>query len=85
MPSRGPTCGALLALGIGRGELPHALRGGLPQDTIDALATELELRLDSVAAVRPDPGHRTFQRLNRAEYRLAPFVVRKASPCRRCG
>jgi hypothetical protein len=28
----------------------------------------LERRLDAVAAARPDPGTRTFQRLNRAEY-----------------
>lgn len=40
-------------------------------DTIDALASELELRLDSVAAVHPNPGRRTFQRLNRAEYQMA--------------
>lgn len=40
-------------------------------DTIDALVAELEVRLDSVAAHNPDPGRRTFQRLNRAEYQLA--------------
>jgi hypothetical protein len=37
-------------------------------DTIAALATSLETRIDQAAAARPNPGRRTFQRLNRAEY-----------------
>ncbi|WP_396215082.1 DUF1592 domain-containing protein [Gemmatimonas sp.] len=40
-------------------------------DTLEALVTELETRLDSVAVINPDPGRRTFQRLNRAEYQTA--------------
>lgn len=40
-------------------------------DTLEALAVELETRLDSVATIDPDPGRRTFQRLNRAEYQAA--------------
>ncbi len=36
-----------------------------------ALAEALEARLDQAAAVRPDPGWRPFQRLNRAEYARA--------------
>ena len=36
--------------------------------SLQALATTLESRLDTVAASRPNPGSRTFQRLNRAEY-----------------
>ncbi|MCZ8205218.1 DUF1592 domain-containing protein [Gemmatimonas sp.] len=40
-------------------------------DTLDALVMELETRLDSVATIDPDPGRRTFQRLNRAEYQAA--------------
>jgi hypothetical protein len=35
---------------------------------LDALATQLESRLDENAARHPNPGRRTFQRLNRAEY-----------------
>ncbi|MEE2636330.1 MAG: DUF1592 domain-containing protein [Acidobacteriota bacterium] len=35
---------------------------------LDALATELETRLDAAAALTPNPGRRSFQRLNRAEY-----------------
>jgi mono/diheme cytochrome c family protein len=35
------------------------------------LATSLEDRVDQAAAVRPNPGRRPFQRLNRAEYAAA--------------
>ncbi len=37
-------------------------------DTLTALVTELETRIDEAAAANPNPGSRTFQRLNRAEY-----------------
>ncbi len=37
-------------------------------DTLTALAIALEDRIDEVARENPDPGARTFQRLNRAEY-----------------
>jgi hypothetical protein len=40
-------------------------------DTLDVLATTLESQLDAHAAANPNPGHRTFQRLNRAEYSAA--------------
>lgn len=40
-------------------------------DTLDALVTSLERQLDASALAHPNPGRRTFQRLNRAEYRLA--------------
>ncbi|HEX4932322.1 MAG TPA: DUF1592 domain-containing protein, partial [Gemmatimonadaceae bacterium] len=40
-------------------------------DTIDALVATLERQLDSAFVANPDPGHRTFQRLNRAEYRAS--------------
>jgi hypothetical protein len=36
--------------------------------TLAAIATSLETRLDRAAAAHPNPGRRTFQRLNRAEY-----------------
>jgi Protein of unknown function (DUF1587)/Protein of unknown function (DUF1595)/Protein of unknown function (DUF1592)/Planctomycete cytochrome C len=36
--------------------------------SLDALAAELETRMDALAEAKPNPGHRTFQRLNRAEY-----------------
>ncbi|MEQ9398314.1 MAG: DUF1592 domain-containing protein [Longimicrobiales bacterium] len=40
-------------------------------DTLDVLVNTLEGRMDSYAAANPNPGRRTFQRLNRAEYRAA--------------
>ena len=40
-------------------------------DVIDAMAAELEDAMDEIAARDPDPGRRTFQRLNREEYRRA--------------
>ena len=39
-----------------------------PAAALDALATGLEAKLDAAADARPNPGRRTFQRLNRAEY-----------------
>jgi hypothetical protein len=38
------------------------------EESLEALVTELESRLDRNAAASPNPGRRTFQRLNRAEY-----------------
>ena len=40
-------------------------------DTVDALVAALERQLDSAAIVHPNAGGRTFQRLNRAEYRTS--------------
>jgi mono/diheme cytochrome c family protein len=37
-------------------------------DTLTAMVAYLEATIDEAAAAAPDPGHRTFQRLNRAEY-----------------
>jgi hypothetical protein len=45
---------------------PNAPRPG--GDTLLALMEALETRVDAAAANDPNPGHRTFQRLNRAEY-----------------
>ena len=53
------------------GMMPPA---GMPRpggDTIGMLATELEDRMDAWAAANPNPGRRTFQRMNRAEYARA--------------
>ncbi len=44
-------------------------------DTVDALVARLERQLDSSALAHPNPGHRTFQRLNRAEYRSSVKAV----------
>ena len=43
-----------------------------PDDAaLAALATALETRVDAAAALKPNPGWRPFQRLNRAEYSRA--------------
>ncbi len=50
------------------GMMPPA---GMPRpagDTLNGLAALLERQLDAAAAASPNPGRRTFQRLNRAEY-----------------
>jgi hypothetical protein len=39
-----------------------------PEEAIKAFAASLEARIDEAAARQPNPGKRTFQRLNRAEY-----------------
>jgi hypothetical protein len=47
---------------------------GMPRPdaaTYQALITSLETRIDSAAALNPNPGGRTFPRLNRAEYTRA--------------
>jgi hypothetical protein len=55
----------------------HKLRAGMmppagvrrpPEDSLTLLATQLEDRLDELARHDPNPGRRSFQRLNRAEY-----------------
>ncbi len=40
-------------------------------DTVNALVMSLERQLDSSAIAHPNPGGRSFQRLNRAEYRAS--------------
>ena len=42
-------------------------------DTLRVLAEELELHMDGFAARSPNPGGRTFQRLNRSEYESAVY------------
>ncbi len=47
---------------------------GVPRpggDTLRALVETLERRIDQAAAANPRPGYRTFQRLNREEYRVS--------------
>ena len=53
------------------GMMPPAGRPRPDEAVLYAVATELESTLDRAAARNPNPGSRTFQRLNRAEYREA--------------
>ena len=42
-----------------------------PEDVMEALVETLERQVDRAAAADPNPGHRSFQRLNQAEYEAA--------------
>lgn len=53
------------------GMMPPPGRRRPAGDTLADLALTLERTLDEAAFADPDPGHRTFQRLNRAEYQAA--------------
>ncbi|MEK9500875.1 DUF1592 domain-containing protein [Gemmatimonadota bacterium DH-20] len=53
------------------GMMPPPGRRRPEGDTLADLALALERTLDESAFADPDPGHRTFQRLNRAEYQAA--------------
>src|SRR5205814_193793 len=50
------------------GMMPPPGKDRPSDNSLDALATALETRMDAIADGKPNPGHRTFQRLNRAEY-----------------
>jgi len=57
------------------GMMPPA---GMPrpsEESLQALAVELETRIDQVASQNPNPGRRTFQRVNRAEYSASIRVL----------
>ena len=53
------------------GMMPPAGSARPSADTLEALFLALEHQLDSSAVAHPNPGGRTFQRLNRAEYRAS--------------
>ena len=50
------------------GMMPPAGKERPPEAALDALAASLEAKMDAAAEARPNPGRRSFQRLNRAEY-----------------
>jgi hypothetical protein len=50
------------------GMMPPAGARRPSEDTLMALVTALETRIDESAAINPNPGSRAFQRLNQAEY-----------------
>ena len=53
------------------GLMPPAGTRRPEEEALVALAVSLEDQLDAAAAVNPNPGRRTFQRLNRAEYQAS--------------
>jgi cytochrome c553 len=50
---------------------PPSVKDRPDQATLKAFAVALETRIDQAAALRPNPGRRAFQRLNRVEYARA--------------
>ncbi len=50
------------------GMMPPAIAPQPERETVDALVTTLATQIDTAAAEQPNPGRRTFQRLNRSEY-----------------
>ncbi|NNK63024.1 MAG: DUF1587 domain-containing protein, partial [Gemmatimonadetes bacterium] len=70
-----PTSRAVVAERVIRklraGMMPPQGRRRPAGDTLGVLAAQLEASLDAAAMEQPDPGHKTFQRLNRAEYEAA--------------
>ncbi|MDE2676985.1 MAG: DUF1592 domain-containing protein [Gemmatimonadota bacterium] len=53
------------------GMMPPPGQARPPEDEVIAFVMGLEEKLDAAAALRPNPGSRSFQRLNRAEYAAA--------------
>ncbi len=53
------------------GMMPPAGARRPDEATLTTFASSLETRIDRAASVRPNPGRRPFQRLNRAEYAAA--------------
>jgi hypothetical protein len=60
--------GEKMVVKLRAGMMPPAGARRPPADTLLALVESLEHTLDSAAALNPNPGNRSFQRLNRAEY-----------------
>ncbi|HEY7697829.1 MAG TPA: DUF1587 domain-containing protein, partial [Vicinamibacteria bacterium] len=50
------------------GMMPPSFAPHPEPETVKAFVEAIESRIDEAAAIRPNPGRRTFQRLNRAEY-----------------
>ncbi len=67
VPTRAET-GERMVLKLRAGMMPPAGARRPPADTLLSLVETLEHTLDSAAALNPNPGNRSFQRLNRAEY-----------------
>ncbi len=67
-PEQRPEVAEKMIRKLRAGMMPPAGKDRPADGSLDALAVSLETRLDAMADAKPNPGHRTFQRLNRAEY-----------------
>jgi mono/diheme cytochrome c family protein len=70
-PEQSPEIAEKMIRKLKAGMMPPAGVKRPEATTLTALAAALETRIDTAAALRPEPGHRPFQRLNRAEYTRA--------------
>jgi hypothetical protein len=68
MPERNPVIAEKVIVKLRAGMMPPPGVGRPAGDTLAALVRAIEQRVDAAAAAAPNPGARTFQRLNRAEY-----------------
>ncbi len=68
--SRGETVEKMIRK-LGAGMMPPAGTRRPEPEVMEALVDELRTTMDELAEEHPNPGARTFQRLNRAEYRAA--------------
>ncbi len=71
LASRHPDVAEKVVAKLRAGMMPPVGSDRPSSDTVDALIATLERQLDSAAAKHPNPGGRTFQRLNRAEYQAS--------------
>src|SRR5215471_16044788 len=70
-PEQRPEVGEKMIRKLRAGMMPPPGKDRPTDGSLDTLAAELETRLDALAEAKPNPGRRTFQRLNRAEYARA--------------
>jgi hypothetical protein len=70
-PEQAPGVSEKIIRKLRAGMMPPAGVKRPEESALKSLAAALEARIDRAAALNPDPGHRPFQRLNRAEYARA--------------
>jgi len=70
-PEQSPAVSEKVIRKLRAGMMPPAGVKRPDEPTLAALVAALETRVDKAAAANPDPGRRSFQRLNRAEYARA--------------
>jgi hypothetical protein len=70
-PEQAPGVSEKVIRKLRAGMMPPAGVKRPEEAALKSLAVALETRIDRAAAAHPDPGHRPFQRLNRAEYARA--------------
>ena len=70
-PETDPQTAEMVIRKLRAGMMPPSGRRRPAEDAMEAFIASMETRIDSAAAEDPNPGFRTFQRLNRAEYQAS--------------